>query len=233
MTVKNNYKVLLEETERRILASGNKEFIQLEYFDKFSSDGKKVITGKDLGKKYSTISSFFFEYLKEFHIPTSYQKIDFGVIYFSFHKRFPFYTKILNAADNKLSKVFTVKEFEQLDLPVLELYYSNSKEVLINDSHLIALNFATYEEIKLMYRISSKVNAVLKSFFERRNALLIEFNCIFAKTENKIVVVDDFSPKSLKVKSHKNKEMIVNPYKIATSADIKNYTEYLLNLIRQ
>ncbi len=233
MTVKNLNSFSYEEIGKKIFSQGNKEYIIQEYQDKFSIDGKKIITGKELGHKFAAINSYFFDYLKEFHIPTAYLECEPPSVRFAFHQRLPFFIKVLNAVDSRISKVFSVKEYDLLDLPVFEYYYMNGKDSIINESHLISFNISNFEEIKLMNRISSKINAVLKSFFERRNTNLIEFNCIFGKLDNKIVVVDDFSPKSLKVKPLKNEKKTITPYKLTTSSDVKNYTDYLLNLISQ
>jgi phosphoribosylaminoimidazole-succinocarboxamide synthase len=77
----------------------------------------------------------------------------------------------------------------------------------------------------------SKINAVLKSFFERRNSLLAEVTCHFGKSEDKIFLVDDFTPASLKVLPLNQNDRYPDPYKFGTSAEIKQYTDHLFNLM--
>ncbi len=86
--------------------------------------------------------------------------------------------------------------------------------------------------LKLINRICSKVNAVLKSFFERRNFCLAEVTLGFGKHEDKIFLVDDFTPRSLKIiPSDKESKKYLDPYKLDTAAEVKNYTDHLLNLM--
>jgi len=147
------------------------------------------------------------------------------------HKRFPFAVKILNVADKRTAKIFNIKESEVLNLPVFEIHTGNGKDTLISESHLIAFDLCTVEQMKLINRICSKVNAVLKSFFERRGYILAEANCHFGKYDEKIFLVDDFTPKSLKIIPLNKSEKSIDPYKFSTSAEIKHYTNHLFNIM--
>ena len=62
----------------------------------------------------------------------------------------------------------------------------------------------------------SKINAVLKSFFERRNLLLAEVCCIFGKNDEKIFLIGDFTPKSLKILPLDQESKWSDPYKLTT-----------------
>lgn len=84
--------------------------------------------------------------------------------------------------------------------------------------------------MKIIYRICSKVNAVLKSFFERRNELLAEVSCFFGKADSKIFLVNDMTPNSIKLIPAIKENKWINPYKISTPAEIKKYTDVLFNM---
>ena len=71
--------------------------------------------------------------------------------------------------------------------------------------------------MKLIIRICSKINAVLKSFFERRNEILAEISCHFGKHEDKVLLIGDFSPASLKFFPKDDSVKWVNPYKLSTA----------------
>lgn len=47
---------------------------------------------------------------------------------------------------------------------IFEICYKNDEygDPLINDHHAVALNLATYEELKEIYAITSKINELLK-----------------------------------------------------------------------
>jgi phosphoribosylaminoimidazole-succinocarboxamide synthase len=202
----------------------------IEYPDFIEENGNKKIKCKNIGEKFGYINSFIFDYLKEYHIPVAYIKSGHkNLLHFHKYEKFPFSVKILNIADRRVSKIFSVKEGSQLNIPILEYHYGTSRDSCISENHLISFEICTNEEIRLINRICSKVNAVLRSFFERRNATLIETSCYFGKTDDKIWVVDDFTPKSLKVMS--NDGVNIDPHKFTTANEIKKYTDYLYNLM--
>ncbi|MEO8399645.1 MAG: phosphoribosylaminoimidazolesuccinocarboxamide synthase [Ignavibacteriaceae bacterium] len=234
MTVKfNNNRELFEELNRKESLSIDKDdFLVLEYPDHFSSNGNKKVNSKDLGKKFAHLNSFFFDYLKGYHIPTAFIKSDGKKsLKFLKHNRCPFVIKILNTVDKRTSKIFHKKENEHLSFPIFEYHIGEGKDSLVTESHLISFNLCSIEELKLMNRICSKVNAVLKSFFERRNTILAEVSCCFGRHDNKIYLVDDFTPRSLKILPVKEDKKWSNPHKLTTAAEVKRYTDQLQNIM--
>ncbi len=209
--------------------AGNYQLI--EYLDNYQiSNGKKVKV-KDMGKKVALTNSFFFDYLKEYHIPTAFLRSDGpNLLKFSTYQEYPFRIKILNNADKRNSKIFGMKEGTELNLPVFEFHFGCGKESLISESHLIAFGLCNPEDMKLITRICSKINAVLKSFFDRRNETLAEVSCHFGKHENKVFFIGDFSPVSLMIFPKDKKVKWTNPYKLSTALEVKKYTEHLFNI---
>jgi phosphoribosylaminoimidazole-succinocarboxamide synthase len=136
----------------------------------------------------------------------------------------------MNTADKRTAKLFSVKEGANLELPIFEYHYGRSKGSLVSESHLIAFDICTYEDFKKINRICSKVNAVLKAFFERRGEIVAEVTCSFGKSENKIYLVDDFSPLSLKIFPNGNADKWTNPYLLKTSGSMRKYTDFLFNI---
>jgi len=208
---------------------GNYQLI--EYLDNYSNgDGKKVKV-KDLGKKVALTNAFFFDYLKEYHIPTAFLRKDGeNSLKFSTYQEYSFRVKILNSADKRNAKIFGMKEGAELSLPVFEFHYGCGKESLISESHLIAFDLCNPDDMKLITRICSKINAVLKSFFDRRNEILAEICCHFGKLEDKVFLVGDFSPASIKIFPKDESVKWTNPYKLSTPTEIKKYTEHLFNI---
>jgi len=211
----------------------NNVFSIREYPDFIALPGYNKLKSKNLGEKFALINSFFFDYLKEFHIPVGYIKpAEKNSLKFFNYVQFPFSIKILNIVDSRNSKLTLKKEGELLNLPIFEIYYLGETDYLISESHLIAFDLCTIEEIKIINRLCSKINAVLKSFFERRNLLLAEVTCTFGKRDSKIILVDDFTPKSLKIYSlEPNVQNLIDPYSITTSDRLKKYTDQLINIM--
>ncbi|HAB53793.1 MAG: hypothetical protein A2315_04375 [Ignavibacteria bacterium RIFOXYB2_FULL_35_12] len=200
------------------------------YSDSFSADGKSKIKCKGLGAKLVAINSFFLEYLKEYQLPIAFIKAyNKNSLRYLKHDKLDFYIKILNLCDKRIAKIFGKKESEPLTLPLFEYHYSNDKNSIISESHLITFNLCTIEDIKIINRICLKVNAILKSYFARRNSTLAEVSCYFGKIEDKIYLIDDFTPNSLKVIPLDKNHSAIDPYNLHSASSITHYTDYLHN----
>jgi phosphoribosylaminoimidazole-succinocarboxamide synthase len=205
----------------------------VEYYDYITDEKNKKIRVKGLGEKFAAINSFFMDYLKEYHIPSSFIKYHSkSVLKYLNITKYPFYIKILNITDKRTAKIFVKKERELLNLPIFEYYYDNGKDSFVSESHLLAFDLCTYEDLKLIGRLSSKINAVLKSFFERRNEILAEVKCFFGKADDKIYLIEDFTPRSLKTIAQENQGKTINPFKLTTPAQLRKYTDHLLSLTK-
>jgi phosphoribosylaminoimidazole-succinocarboxamide synthase len=170
--------------------------------------------------------------LKGYHIPAAFIKPqNKSSLLFLQHHKFPFYVKIANVIDRRTARIFLKKEGSALSFPLFELHYGSGKDSMITESHLQVFELCSYDEVRLIYRICSKVNVVLKSFFSRRNYLLAELNCHFGKTEDKIYLIDGFTPNSLKILPAEVGSKTLNPYKLTTSGEMRHYTDQIFNLI--
>ena len=203
----------------------------VEYHDQFFSYKNKKVTSKGLGEKSILLNSFFFEYLKEYNIPSAYlRKNNKKQIQFFKCDDIPFKIKILNSADARTAKIFSMKDSTPLQLPIFEYHYGDSKDSVITESHIISFDLCSYDDLKLINRLCSKINAIIKSFFERRNISLLELSCRFGKFDGKIFLIDDFSPMSIKLSSSRSEDKLPDPYKIETTAQMNKYSEFLLKL---
>ena len=228
----NNNKTISGDLLNKDIQDGDLTYQTIEYPDYFLDFNNNKIKSKNLGEKFAVINSFFLDYLKEYHIPSSFLKLENKThLKYLEHDKYPFSVRILNVIDKRTSRIFNKKEFENLPLPVFELHYGNGKDTLISESHLISFDLCNIEDYKIINRICSKINAVLRSFFERRNSLLAEVTCHFGKLEDKIYLVDDFTPASLKVVPLNKDNHYIDPYKFGTSAEIRQYTDHLFNLM--
>ena len=227
-----NKSTINSSNNRKELPLDDQNYLLLEYPDYLTNGGTKKVKVKDLGMKFASINSFFMDYLKEYHIPAAFIKAqDKKSLKFIMHERLPFIVKILNLIDKRTAKIFSKKEGHPLKLPIFEYHCGTGRETLVSESHLVTFDMCSIEDLKLINRICSKVNAVLKSFFERRGEILAEVNCLFGKSENKIYLVDDFTPKSLKIMPQNGDNKSISPYKFDTPATIRKYTDHLFNVM--
>ena len=222
---------MVTEHHKKNLPFDEQGYQLIEYEDFFYTQKNKKVTLKELGKKICLINSYFFEYLKGYNIPCAFvKKTGKKNLLFLKYTEFPFKVRILNAADKRIAKIFSIKTGTALELPVLEYHYGDSKDSIITESHLISFNLCSYDDLKQMNRLCSKINAIIKSFFERRNEFLVELTCGFGKFEGKIFLIDDFSPLSIKIIKNEPDGKLPDPYKIETPAQMKKYSDHLLHL---
>jgi phosphoribosylaminoimidazole-succinocarboxamide synthase len=202
-----------------------------EYYDYFINQKNKKIASKNLGEKTTLLNIYFFEYFKGYNIPCAFiKKEDRRQLKFLKLDEFPFRIKIINSADARTAKIFSIKVGSLLQLPILEYHYGDSKDSVITESHIISFDLCSFEDLKLINRLCSKINAIVKSFFERRSLSLLELTCRFGKFEGKIYLIDDFSPLSIKISSSKTEDKLPDPYKIETASQMNKYSDFLLRL---
>lgn len=220
-----------KENSKANLTSSMKDFRFVEYHDHFVTQKNKKVISKNLGEKTALLNKYFFEYIKGYNIPCAFVNME-GKKKLQFLKfdDVNFRIKIINSADTRTSKIFSIHPGSLLQLPIFEYHYGNTKDSAITESHIISFDLCSYDELKIINRHCSKINAITKSFFERRNLSLLELTCIFGKFEGKIFLIDDFSPLSIKVSSNKEEDKLPNPYKIETAAQMNKYSNFLLKL---
>ena len=118
-------------------------------------------------------------------------------------------------------------------IPVLEYFTAAPSEEMITQNHIVAAGLAEVESLKTMGRLCTKINAVLKSYFERREFALISFDCYFGKSADKLFLCGEFDPFHVRLIGKNDMssatEKIMIPSK---SAELKKLSEDLLTIIR-
>lgn len=222
---------MISQHHKKDLTLDGQNYQLIEYDDYFVNQKNKKIKSKELGEKSAALNSYFFDYLKGYNIPCGFvKKSDKKNLVFLKFTEFQFDVKILNAADKRTARIFSIKPGTTLELPIFEYQFGDSKDPIITESHLISFDLCTYEDLKFINRLCSKINAIVKSFFERRNESLVELTCRFGKFEGKIFLTDDFSPLSLKIISSETNGKLPDPYKLETPAQMKKYSDHLLQI---
>ncbi|HOP51087.1 MAG TPA: phosphoribosylaminoimidazolesuccinocarboxamide synthase [Ignavibacteriales bacterium] len=208
------------------------DLILYEYNDILQLDNGKEITHKNIKFKKAAINNYILNYLNSYNIPTNYVGIlKRNIISFENFELLPICVKVINTVNKRIAKIFNLVEGSNLPFPIYEIYLNKDKQNIITESHILALNICNVNDAKAIVKIASKVNAVLKVFFERRNVILNEMICYFGVNDNKYFVVDDFTPISLRVTPLHQNELKFNPSKILKENYLLEYFDYFYNLI--
>ncbi|MBQ8137082.1 MAG: phosphoribosylaminoimidazolesuccinocarboxamide synthase, partial [Clostridia bacterium] len=96
-----------------------------------------------------------------------------------------------------LAKRLGMKEGIKLNSTVLEYCFKCDEldDPMVNDYHILAMGWATREELDLIAEMSLKINKLLSDYLKEVNIELIDFKLEFGKTaDGEIVLADEISP---------------------------------------
>jgi len=226
-------KLLIEGRVKKVYSTNEPDYLILHFTDNVvAARSGEEETIRNKGAHNNAISSLLFKLLGGYHIRTHFvdvlkpdemlvKKLDI----------IPIKVEVWNVAAGTLSKRYGISKGETLNCPVVEFYLKNPKlrDPMISIDHACAFGYAKPEEMQTIDRTVRKVNAVLKSFFDRRKFKLINFKLEFGRYQDKIFLSDEISPDTfslvdMKEGERKNKDPLsVNPDKIpAAYEELKN-----------
>ena len=194
------YELVHEGSGKNLYRMDRPEFLIQEFKSTASADGKKKTKVRGIGALNNDISSYLFEYLEGFHIPTHFVKrVSDTEMMVKRLEIIPVIIKILNVATGPMSKRFFVMEGTGLAFPIIEHFYKNADigNPWINEFHVYAFNLASPEELRILNRLTSKVNAVLRALCERREMILASATLEFGRHNGQIFLGDELSPTTL------------------------------------
>ena len=99
--------------------------------------------------------------------------------------------------DDENAKRLGLPEGTKMNKTVLEFCYKDDAlgDPMVNEYHILAMNFATEEELKLISEYSLKINRILSEYLAEVNVELIDFKLEFGKTaDGTVVLADEISP---------------------------------------
>ncbi|MFC1513566.1 phosphoribosylaminoimidazolesuccinocarboxamide synthase [candidate division KSB1 bacterium] len=189
---------LYEGKTKIVYAADDENTVMLDFKDD-AVPGDKGKKGKIKGKGIinNTMSCHLFQYLQRYNVPTHFieQKSDRQMVVKK-AEMINIEVCMRNVAAGNLCKRYSIEEGLELETPIVELYLKGDSlnGPLINEYHAYAMKLATREEIQYITKQAIKINAVLKSYFNRRSILLVDFKIEFGRTDNGIILCDEISP---------------------------------------
>ncbi len=104
---------------------------------------------------------------------------------------------VRNIAAGSLAKRIGLAEGTPMSQTVLEYCYKDDAlgDPMVNEYHILAMQWATKAELDTIANYAFKVNEVLRSYLKDANIDLIDFKLEFGKTaDGTIVLADEISP---------------------------------------
>ena len=115
---------------------------------------------------------------------------------------------VRNIAAGSLSKRLGIPEGVKMKSTVLEYCYKDDAlgDPMVNEYHILAMGWATKEEMDQIAAYSFKINDVLTEYLKEAGIELIDFKLEFGRTKDgKIVLADEISPDTCRfwdIKTH-------------------------------
>ncbi len=169
----------MKEKQKNVYETDDKDRVIIYYKDDATAfNGEKKGQISDKGVLNNTITSMLFELLEKHGVETHFEKklsereqlckrVDI----------IPLEVIVRNVAAGSMAKRLGLKEGTELKTTVYELSYKDDAlgDPLINDYHAVGIGAATFDELKIIYKMTATVNDVLKEFFLKQGIKLIEF----------------------------------------------------------
>lgn len=220
-------KVLHDGKTKRVYATQGEDNLILSFKDDVHFyDGGDTIPVKNKGRCAAAVSTALFRLLENYHIATHFvQPYKPNEIIVQKMDMFPLEVVVWNYGSSNFSKRYGTEKGKPLDTPVIELYWKNVKlhNPLIGADHAISFALAKEFEIAELVQISRKTNAVLKSFFERRNLVLADFLLRFGRTDRGILIGDEMTLDRCRLWAVQDGEIDMNRYRLDRGNAAKSY----------
>ena len=104
---------------------------------------------------------------------------------------------VRNIAAGSLSKRLGIPEGVKMNSTVLEYCYKDDDlgDPMVNEYHILAMGWATREELDRIAAYSFRINEVLSEYLKEAGIELIDFKLEFGRTaDGQIVLADEISP---------------------------------------
>ncbi|MBI3330788.1 MAG: phosphoribosylaminoimidazolesuccinocarboxamide synthase [Candidatus Omnitrophica bacterium] len=201
----------LYEGKAKILYATDDPTLVSQYFKDdataFNAQKRGTIIGK--GVVNNRVSSALFTYLERQGVPTHFVKqLDERSMLVKRLQIVPLEVTIRNIIAGGMAKLLGIEEGIVLERPVFEWHYKSDAlgDPLINDDHILAMGWATAEELAHIRAESFKVNDALKSFFRERQIDLVDFKLEFGRVLGadgtptaRLVLGDEISPDTMRL----------------------------------
>ena len=196
--------MLYDGKAKQLFATDDPDRVIIHYTDAATAfNNVKKATIERKGVLNNAISTILFRELRKAGIPTHYiETLNDRDQLCRRVRIIPLEAIVRNTIAGSMARRLGIEEGMQPSNVIYDICYKKDElgDPLINDHHAVALGLATYEELAEIYRLTARINEVLKGLFDRINVRLVDFKIEFGKTpEGEIVLADEVSPDSCRL----------------------------------
>lgn len=192
-------KQLYEGKAKKVWETEDPNLLIVDYKDDATAgNGAKKGTIHDKGIINNRMSNFMMKMLEKEGVPTHYvEEISDRETVVKRVTIVPLEVIVRNIAAGSLSKRLGLPEGTALKRPVLEYCYKDDAlgDPMVNEYHILAMDWCTKEELDTIAKYAFKVNEVLKKIMLDANIRLIDFKLEFGRlSDGTIILADEISP---------------------------------------
>ena len=186
---------MYEGKAKKVFATDDERFCIVSYKDDataFNGQKKGTIMGK--GAINNRVTNHLMKLLEKNGIPTHFvEELSDRETVVKKVSIVPLEVIVRNIAAGSLAKRLGLEEGTKMKRTVLEYCYKDDElgDPMVNEYHILAMEYATKEELDLIAQYSLKVNQVLTDYLKDANIELIDFKLEFGKTEDGTIVLAD------------------------------------------
>ncbi len=204
---------MYEGKAKKVFATDDQDICIVSYKDDATAfNGEKKGTIKGKGVINNKITNYLMRKLEKEGVPTHYieelSDTDTAVKRVSI---VPLEVIVRNVIAGSLSKRVGQPEGTSLRSPILEFCFKNDElgDPMVNDYHILAMGWATEDELAAIKKYALQINDYLLSFFSSIGIDLIDFKLEFGKTsDGTIVLADEISPDTCRFWDSKTKKKL-------------------------
>ena len=190
---------LYEGKAKKVYATSDPEKYIVDYKDDATAlNGLKKGTIHNKGIINNRVTNHLMKQLEKYGVPTHFvEEISDRETVVKKVSIVPLEVIVRNVAAGSLAKRLGLDEGVKLGKTVLEYCYKDDSlgDPMVNEYHILAMGWATKEELDLIAKYSFMVNDFLRDYLKDVNIELIDFKLEFGKTsDGTIILADEISP---------------------------------------
>ena len=204
---------LYEGKAKKVFATTDPELCIVDYKDDataFNGDKKGTIMGK--GVINNRVTNHLMRLLEKNGIPTHYvEELSDRETLVKKVSIVPLEVIVRNIAAGSLANRLGLEEGVKMKRTVLEYCYKDDAlgDPMVNEYHILAMEYCTKEELDLIASYSLKINEILTDYLKDLGIELIDFKLEFGKTsDGTIVLADEISPDTCRFWDSKTHEKL-------------------------
>ena len=191
--------LLYEGKAKKVYETSDPALLIVDYKDDataFNGLKKGTIAGK--GEINNRVTNHLMKLLEQNGVPTHFvEELSPRETVVKRVSIVPLEVIVRNIAAGSLAKRLGLQEGTKLKKTVLEFCYKDDElgDPMVNEYHILAMEYATKEELNLISGYALKVNDVLSAYLKDLNIELIDFKLEFGRlADGTIVLADEISP---------------------------------------